>query len=111
VSSIPFHADLSLAPGTALGPYPVIDPGAGAIRVKHIRVSSDTAQRIVVGTDDADGSRMVAGFLPGGGAGILADCDIATIGTGMLGLPVLVILGAASAVEVQIDGCYESMTP
>ena len=105
--SIPFHYDLHMPPLTAPGPYQVFDPGAGAIRVKHVRVSTDAAARVVVGTDDADGSRFSAGYLPAGGAGLRDDCDIPTIGTGMLGRPVLIITDAACGFDVLIDGCYE----
>lgn len=106
MTRIPFHYDLALGPATVAGPYPVFDPGAGAVEIRHIRVSTRAAMRVIVGTADADGSRMLDVYLPAGGAGALSDCDIPTIGTGMLGQPVLVITDAAGAVSVGIDGCY-----
>jgi len=97
VTRYPFHYDIALAAGTPAGTYPVFDPGAGAVEIRHIRVSTRAAMRVIVGTADADGSRMLDQYLPAGGAGALSDCDIPTIGTGMLGLPVVVITDAPGA--------------
>lgn len=102
----PFHADLSIAAGTPAGTFPLFDPGAGAIKILHCRVSTDTAQRIVVGVADADNQRVTAGYLPAGGAGILADLALVTAETSMVGRPILLFTFAASGVEVQIEGCY-----
>lgn len=104
----PFHADISVPPGSPAGEYPVFDPSAGLVCITHCRVSTDTAQRVVVGVADADGSRVVAGWLPAGGAGILADLALFTGGTGMAGQPILLFTSAVSGVEVQIEGEYAS---
>jgi hypothetical protein len=111
---IPFHADLSIPADTgsdSAGSYTVFDPQSAEVIVKHIRISSLVAQRIVVGTADALGQRMSAGFLPAGGSGIRDDVDIDTGATSMLGQPIQVFTSEAGDVEIGIDGCTVVNTP
>ena len=108
---IPFHADVSLPPASAAGTVTLYDPLSARVIVSHIRISTDTAQRIIVGTADTDGTRMAGGWLPAGGAGILADLALDTQATSMMGQPILVFTSEAGALEVQIEGCIVVVTP
>jgi hypothetical protein len=98
-----FHADLSKAAATAAGTYSVYDPGGLPVLITRVRVATDTAQRVVVGTADADGQRIVAGYLPSN-SGILVDCELLTQDTAMLRKTLVVISAAASGLEVAIEG-------
>lgn len=108
---IPFHADLSLPALSAADTYVLYDPLSARVIVSHVRISSDVAQRVIVGTADADGTRMAGGYLPAGGAGILADLALDTQATSMMGQPILVFTGQPGALEVQIEGCIVVVTP
>lgn len=101
---VPFHADLSVAAGGAAATRTLYRVGDAELLVTHVRVSSDTAQRVVVGTADAAGQRIVAGWLPSGGSGILADLSLFTYTTPMTRKDLVVITAAISGVDAQVEG-------
>ena len=84
-SRSPSSADVSLPPASAAGTVTLYDPLSARVIVSHIRISTDTAQRIIVGTADTNGTRMAGGWLPAGGAGILADLALDTQATSIDG--------------------------
>lgn len=101
----PFHADKDVAI-TGGTPVELYDPGTAALKVTGITVSPKAVKmRVVVGTADQVGARMLDRYLPAGGFGALEDKAIYTAGTAMAGRPIFLFTDADGQVAVTIDGC------
>lgn len=100
----PFHADRHAAPGSAAGSYTLFDPSGEPVEITHVRFSTDTAQRFVIGVADVDGERVLSGWILASG-GATADLHLNTGGTGLVG-KIVVITTVASGFDAAIEGCY-----
>lgn len=99
----PFHADVSVAAASAAGSV-VLMPSAGqSLYLERLVVSTDTAQRLVVGVSDDPGRRLFAGYLAAGDTvGVVL--GLLTEGTALAGGNLLLITAAISGADAQLDG-------
>lgn len=99
----PIHEDVSVPAATGAGSFTLLSTAGRGLYLTRLVVSTDTAQRIVVGVADEDGRRLFAGYLAANDT-VAVLLDILTEGSALANGPILLITSAASGAEAQLDG-------